>query len=74
MSDLWRLSCGCLEVVWKLFGGYLVGVWPVSGRCPLAVRRVSEGCLEGALRGSGIYGMSERYSGKSGQVKICQVH
>ena len=33
MSELWRLSWGCLEGVWKLSGGCLKGVYWLSEGC-----------------------------------------
>ena len=49
MSELWWMSCGCLEIVRKLSEGCLAGVWWLSWRCLMDVCKVSGGCLKGTL-------------------------
>ena len=60
ISELWCVSCGCLEGVWNLSGGCLAvvqwlsrgclkSVWKVPGMCLKGVWRVSMGCPKGNL-------------------------
>ena len=37
MSEIWCLSCGCLEGVWRVSGGCLQGVCRVSGWCLVGI-------------------------------------